>query len=58
MKSKNIILKKVLLFALFSVLIHHFFISEIWFPMIWVLLALTDNLKTLTMTDSNASFLN
>ena len=58
MKSNNRILKKVLLFALFSVLFHHFFISEIWFPMIWVLLALTNNIKTLTMTDNKKSYLN
>ena len=49
-KSKNKTLKKVLMFSLFTVLIHHFFISEIWFPMIWVLLALANNIKTLTMT--------
>jgi O-antigen ligase len=49
-KSKNKTLKKVLMFSLFTVLIHHFFISEIWFPMIWVLLALANNIKTLTIT--------
>ena len=51
-KTDNITLKRVLLFALFSVSIHHFFISEVYFPMIWVLLALTNNIKTLSLEDN------
>lgn len=51
LQSKNTTVKRVLLLALFSVSIHHFFISEIWFPMIWVLFALTNNIKTLSIND-------
>lgn len=51
-KLKNKTLKKVFLLALFSVLFHHFFISEIWFPMIWVLLALTNNFKSLVNAEN------
>ena len=47
---------KTLLFALFSVCNHHLFISETWFPMIWVLLALTNNIKTLTRNHNCSAF--
>lgn len=46
-KFKNTIETRVILFSLFTVMFHHSLISEVWFPMLWFLLVISNNMANL-----------
>ncbi|WP_282125709.1 O-antigen ligase family protein [Marinifilum flexuosum] len=49
---QDLLIRRMFLISIISVSLHHIFLSEIWFPMLWILCALANNISAIMIEQS------